>query len=525
MTGSRFSFTKLQQMDSRCGFATLSTKLWRLSGEPKACASCRKLGASNVGCFAGRHPQPACYIGDARARAPRSNTMSRFLRNAFLVISANVLAGAVAFSQTPPASSPQPEVNRSAAAIPAAPVNGSATAPVAQPAYLTPIAGVQGVLAETLDGATIASQAVNEKFNPASSVKLATALVALQTFGPDHRFMTVLWASGPVDKSTGALNGDLVVSGRDPAFHYEHAVMLARELNEIGIRYVTGNLIVAPSFTLNFAPSAQGSGQDLINTLDSNRRSAYATRVWLEDRTLAGDNTSLSTVPSVVISGESQVGSAPPGAVELFTHRSSRLVDILKALLCYSNNFMAERIGEMIGGPGGVSATVVKKLNINPDEVALSSTSGLGINRVTPRAMMKILRGLVDELAKNKLTLADILPVAGIDPGTLEERYTDPLERGSVVAKTGTLVRTDGGASSLVGQMKTKSGRIVLFVIMNQRGNVIRFRQNQDDIVVAIQNSMGGPAAFDYHPVILSRRLADHDYQTGKVRGEFEPKN
>ncbi|HEU5235536.1 MAG TPA: D-alanyl-D-alanine carboxypeptidase, partial [Pyrinomonadaceae bacterium] len=127
--------------------------------------------------------------------------------------------------------------------------------------------------------------------------------------------------------------------------------------------------------------------------------------------------------------------------------------------------------------------------------------------------------------AKNKLTLADILPVAGIDPGTLEERYTDPLERGSVVAKTGTLVHTDGGASSLVGQMKTKSGRIVLFVIMNQRGNVIRFRQNQDDIVVAIQNSMGGPAAFDYHPVILSRRLADHDYQTGKVRGEFEPKN
>ena len=105
--------------------------------------------------------------------------------------------------------------------------------------------------------------------------------------------------------------------------------------------------------------------------------------------------------------------------------------------------------------------------------------------------MMKILRALRDELARNKLSLSDILPVAGIDPGTLEDRYTDAAERGSVIAKTGTLIRTDGGASSLCGQMKKKSGGVVLFVIMNQRGNVLRFRQNQDTIVSAIQNSFG----------------------------------
>src|SRR5215510_8130318 len=226
-------------MNSRCGFATLSTKLLQLGDGRSACASCLKLAASNVGCVAGRHSRPACYYVEMRAlRASRSNRMSRFLRNAVLIISANFLAGAIAFSQTPPASSPQPEVNRSTAPLPGAPVNGQATAPVAQPAYLTPIAGVQGVLAETIEGATIASQAANEKFNPASSVKLATALVALQTFGPDHRFTTVLWSSGPIDKSTGTLKGDLVVRGRDPAFHYEHAVMVARQLNELGIRYV-----------------------------------------------------------------------------------------------------------------------------------------------------------------------------------------------------------------------------------------------------------------------------------------------
>jgi D-alanyl-D-alanine carboxypeptidase/D-alanyl-D-alanine-endopeptidase (penicillin-binding protein 4) len=230
-------------------------------------------------------------------------------------------------------------------------------------------------------------------------------------------------------------------------------------------------------------------------------------------------------VPSLVIAGEVQVGSAPPTAIPLLTHKSSKLVDVLKVLLCYSNNFMAERVGENVGGPQAVSATLADKLKINADEIALSSTSGLGINRVTPRAMMKILRALSDELWKHNLSLSDILPVAGIDPGTLEDRYTDALTRGSVIAKTGTLVRTDGGASSLVGEMKTKSGRVVLFVILNQHGNVLRFRHNQDDIVSAIQNALGGPAPFAYHPVRLAMRLVDSDYETGRARGEYEPKN
>jgi D-alanyl-D-alanine carboxypeptidase/D-alanyl-D-alanine-endopeptidase (penicillin-binding protein 4) len=396
---------------------------------------------------------------------------------------------------------------------------------VAYPAYLTPVAGYQGVLAETVDGATIASQAVEEKFNPASSVKLATAYAALQMFGPEHRFVTAVWRTGTIDPATGTVNGDLIITGRDPSFHYEHAVMLARRLNDLGIRTVTGNLIIAPGFTMNFSWNAKASGEEFRNTLDAARRSGAATRAWLDERQLLNDNASLSSVPSVVVSGEVVVDAAPPGAAPLLMHRSSKLVDVLKVLLCYSNNFMAERIGDALGGPQGVTTAVTKSLNINPDEVSLSSTSGLGINRVTPRAMMKILRGLRAELAKNKLALSDILPVAGVDPGTLEQRYTDPLERGSVVAKTGTLVYTDGGASSLVGQMRTKTGRVVLFVIMNQHGSVIRFRENQDRIVAAIQNSLGGPAPFDYLPVKLSMRLADSKSEAAKNAAEYEPKN
>ena len=445
-----------------------------------------------------------------------------------------LIGGVFAFGQqAPPVSSSQSAPNQVQPQI-AAPATGfstpaGATLPVniglAQPAYLTPIYGLQGVLAETVDGATIAAQAVDEKFNPASSIKLATTLVALQSFGPEHRFLTSVWAAGTIDKTNGTLTGNLIVSGRDPSFHYEHAVMLAKELNELGIRTVKGNLIVAPGFTMNFDWSARHSGEQFRETLDAARRSASATRAWIDERTIVADNESLRSVPSVVITGEIQVGSAPAGAIPLLTHSSSKLVDVLKVLLCYSNNFMAERIGESLGGSQIVRAALVDKLKMNPDEIVMSSTSGLGVNRFTPRVMMKILRALREELQKHKLSLSDILPVAGIDPGTLEDRYTDPSERGSVIAKTGTLVRTDGGASSLVGQMKTKSGRVVLFVILNQRGNVLRFRQNQDSIVAAIQNALGGPAPFDYRPIRLSMRLADSDYETAKARGEYEPRN
>ena len=401
----------------------------------------------------------------------------------------------------------------------------SVTRGVVLPESLTAIHGFQGVLAETLDGTVVASQAADEKFNPASAVKLATAFAALKNFGPNHRFLTSVWANGTIDPATATLNGDLVISGRDPSFRYEHAVMLARQLNNLGIKNVSGNLIVAPGFTMNFDWSAQRSGEELRNSMDSMTRPAGAIRAWLDERLMLGDQQSLSSVPGVTIAGEVVIGAAPPQALPLLTRRSSKLVDILKVLLCYSNNFMAERIGESLGGPDSVRNVLINSFQINSDELSLATTSGLGVNRVTPRAMMIILRGLRDELRKNNLKLSDILPVAGIDPGTLEDRYTDSTERGSVIAKTGTLVRTDGGASALVGQMNTKSGRVVLFVIFNQRGNVNSFRGNQDAIVTAIQTAYGGPAPFAYQPIQLSMRLATSDYEAAKTRGEYEPRN
>jgi D-alanyl-D-alanine carboxypeptidase/D-alanyl-D-alanine-endopeptidase (penicillin-binding protein 4) len=196
---------------------------------------------------------------------------------------------------------------------------------------------------------------------------------------------------------------------------------------------------------------------------------------------------------------------------------------VLKVLLCYSNNFMAERIGDSMGGTQSVRRQLINMLGIVPDKLKLSSLSGLGVNRASPRTMIKILRALRNELKKNRLTPADIMPVAGIDPGTLEVRFTGPAWRGSVIAKTGTLIRTDGGASSLVGQMRTANGDVLLFAIMNQHGSVVRFRDNQDYLVMLTQNSRGGPKAFSYKPLTLAMKLADTQSTRGSASNEYEP--
>ena len=367
----------------------------------------------------------------------------------------------------------------------------------------------------------VSAQNENEHFNPASTLKLATALVALRTLGPEHRFATGVWTDGVLDKTTGVLSGNLYISGRDPSFHYEHGVLLARELNKLGIKQVTGDLIVAPGFTMNFSASAKRSGERLYDTLDATLRYAEAVRAWNYERTLLNDRASLETVPSLAVMGAVTVGPVAPAAKLLLTQRSSKLVDILKVLLCYSNNFMAERIGEALGGPESVRQRLTTDFGLGPDEIRFASLSGLGVNRISPRVMMKIYRELRVELKKHGLAPAAILPVAGIDPGTLEDRFTGLPWRGSVIAKTGTLIRTDGGASSLVGQMRAANGEVLLFVIMNQRGSVWRFRENQDYLVMLVQNSRGGPKAFDYKPLMLTMQLS-HTEST--VAGEeYEP--
>ncbi|HEX9959617.1 MAG TPA: D-alanyl-D-alanine carboxypeptidase, partial [Pyrinomonadaceae bacterium] len=122
--------------------------------------------------------------------------------------------------------------------------------------------------------------------------------------------------------------------------------------------------------------------------------------------------------------------------------------------------------------------------------------------------MMKVLKALRSELARYKMTFADVMPIAGVDPGTLQNRFKGGFSLGSLVGKTGTLGNTDGGVSALCGEMQTRNGGKMLFVIFNQRGVPGRFRGFQDSYVTMIQNEYGGAMALGYTSAPPALRMA-----------------
>jgi D-alanyl-D-alanine carboxypeptidase/D-alanyl-D-alanine-endopeptidase (penicillin-binding protein 4) len=369
------------------------------------------------------------------------------------------------------------------------------------------IPGYTGILVQKLDGTNVVEIGSSLAFNPASNVKIATAYAVLKTFGPEYRFPTSVWTDGTLDKATGILTGNIYVSGRDPIFGYEHAVAIANELNHLGIRSVQGELIVTSDFAMNYSVASSRTSQILLSTLDASKRPAAANLAWTNFLSNSGRSGLGFGIPSVSFSGGAFVQPIPSNLKLLFTHESAPIREIIKATLCYSNNFLAERLGDMLGGPTAVAHIVQQNAGIQPAEFNIQTSNGLGINRVTPSAMMRLLRSFRDDLSRYKMTFADVMPVAGIDKGTLEERFDTDFSKGSVVGKTGTLGQTDGGVSALAGEINTRNGRL-LFVIFNEHGSVARFRAFQNFFVSLIQGQFGGPAALDYTPVSLDSRLA-----------------
>lgn len=383
------------------------------------------------------------------------------------------------------------------------------------------IPGYSGILVESLEGSIVVESGSNLTYNPASNVKIATTYAVLKTFGPDYRFATSVWTDGSWEQATGTIHGNLYISGRDPVFGFEHAVALAQELNRMGIRTIQGDLVVTDNFAMNYTNSPATSSKSLFASLDAAKRSAAANRVWQNFLVNSGrlGQTTL-TAPSITFSGDVYVSSMPSNTKLIFSHESAPLREILKAMMCYSNNFLSERLGDMVGGPFAVSRIVQQNTGVQPGEFYLQTASGLGINRVTPAAMMKLLRVLRNDLTRNRMTFADIMPVAGIDKGTLEGRFDTDFSEGSVVGKTGTLGQTDGGVSALAGEINTRGGRL-LFVIFNQRGSVSRFRSFQNNYVSAIQGQFGGAAPITYSHLSLDYRLSKtkFSYPGGRTMG------
>jgi D-alanyl-D-alanine carboxypeptidase/D-alanyl-D-alanine-endopeptidase (penicillin-binding protein 4) len=318
------------------------------------------------------------------------------------------------------------------------------------------------LLMQSSDGrVTLAEHNPDASYNPASLVKLSTALVALRKLGKDFRFETRFFIEGDVDKS-GVLHGRLVVAGNDPTFGDFHATLVAKKLAERGVKKFEGELAVSPDFVFNFTDRPDEAAQRLAKV------------VKLTPKTFA-------------------VADAP-AADPTFAVLSYPLRDILLYMNAHSSNFVAERLGSLVGGPEGIRAYLVSELKLPPEQVTLATASGLEVNRMTPRGLVAVIRALDDEARRQGLELVDIMAVASGDYGTLRRRMVGTPLEGAVVAKTGTLVHDDGGMASLGGIVYTQKYGKVYFVVLNQGSGVAESRQLTDLLLAEITLSQDIPA-------------------------------
>jgi D-alanyl-D-alanine carboxypeptidase/D-alanyl-D-alanine-endopeptidase (penicillin-binding protein 4) len=367
----------------------------------------------------------------------------------------------------------------------------------------------QGFIVTTLKGEVLAQHNADRLFNPASVTKVATSLTAISRLGPDFKFRTSLYTDGALDPSTGILHGSLYVIGSgDPAFFYENAMMIADKLNRAGVHEVDGNLYVLGLFYFNFSTSLDASAKGLRSVLCSETWTAAAKNAYprfLAMRASDGDPMpagQMAAPPSLKITGQTitspvvNTGSLKPLAV----HTSLPLLRVLKGLNDFSNNWMATVIGNLVGGPDAVERFLKMEVGFKDDEVQFATPSGLGSNFISPRSTITILRKLITYLDGKGLTIDQLLPVAGVDAGTLQRRFTDTY-RASVVGKTGTL----SGVSALAGVAYTRTRGPLLFVIYNRGGSPASFRNAQDETIKKVITMYGGPVPVRYSFNSVSR--------------------
>ena len=364
----------------------------------------------------------------------------------------------------------------------------------------------QGFIVTTLKGEVLGEHNADRLYNPASVTKVATSLTAISRLGPDFKFRTSMYTDGTLDKATGILHGSLYVIGSgDPGLFPENAMMIADKMNRAGIREVDGNLYVLGQFFFNFSTSREVSAKAFRAVLTPETWSAQAKASYTRFLAIraAEDRVSESGTPAPPITGPPSLKIAGQTITDpsvntsklspLAVHTSLPLLRVLKGLNDFSNNWMANVIGNLVGGPDAVVRFLQTEVGFKEDEVRFATSSGLGANAISPRGTITMLRKLIGYLDSKGLHVEDILPIAGVDGGTLERRFNDAF-RGSVVGKTGTL----SSVSALAGVAYTRQRGALLFVIYNQGGSTHRFRAAQDETLKKVITLYGGPAPVRY---------------------------
>ncbi len=367
---------------------------------------------------------------------------------------------------------------------------------------------------ETLGGEVIASQGADEPFNPASVVKVATSLFALDRLGPDHCYVTTVSYRGTWDRATGSVDGQLVVEGGgDPDFHDQNAFLVALELNRLGVRRVTGGLAVSGPFTIGWEHGAEGRLEDqgqralvmaqrVRQALDRGRWNRRQQATW---RALAARRgLDPGAPPGVRIQGPAVAVDGAAATTPLVRHLSNPLEFVLKRFNAYSNNDII-RVADPLGGAEGLELYLRHQLAAPAGQVSFETASGERSNRMTARLVVRLMRELERTTCALALAPRDLLPVPGCDDAPVARMFpalATPAYARGLALKTGTLRITDGGVAALAGVFDTAARGLVLFAVAapNAGRRLLQWREVEQGWLLRLVDGLGGVVPADCGP-------------------------
>jgi D-alanyl-D-alanine carboxypeptidase/D-alanyl-D-alanine-endopeptidase (penicillin-binding protein 4) len=349
-----------------------------------------------------------------------------------------------------------------------------------------------------VDGRTVYERRTSEAFVPASTMKLATAMAALDILGADAKFTTRFVASDP--PTNGVIEGDLfIVGGGDPLLatsgyktvfddpdqFYEDFTTVADSLNAAGIRSIRGDLVgddsrydavrwvptwparyqvggtVAPLSALLVNDGNTGY-TDTPNDATSNRKAGDSPLLFAQTlRTVLNSR-------GITVEGVATTGRAPSDGEEVASFDSVPMSQVLTEMLKNSDNTTAELVLKEIGlqskGQGttaaGIEATKESLKNQSFDVTDLVMLDGSGLDTGN-RMSCELSLALVSAVSQRP-EFSDALPLGG-KSGTLRKRMLATPSTGRVRAKTGTL----NSVNALAGFADTPQGSTLSFAFMH----------------------------------------------------------
>ena len=322
-----------------------------------------------------------------------------------------------------------------------------------------------------------------QRMRPASSMKVITAVTALDKLGGDYQFSTQLYST--VAPTDSVLQGSLVARGGfDPLFGRDDLRAFVEVLRQRGIRRITGDLVLDVSMkdttSLGWGWCWDDKNKPLTPLLYRGNDS-WADHFY-EHLGRAG----------ITLEGNIQRGTLPRGA-QLLVERKHSIDQVLHPMLKDSNNLCAEAMFYQLAAlskrayatykdAAAQVQRVIAQCGLQPSDYLVADGSGLSLyNYVSAELEVQLLRFAYSQPDIYN-TLLPALPAAGMD-GTLRKRMRGTPAQGNVHAKTGTVF----GVSSLAGYLTASNGHRLCFSIIVNGGMRQRPMRNlQNKVCVAL---------------------------------------